>query len=50
MTAKVEFPQIFDRCAGLDVHKDSVVATIKINELVNFGLKANYVFCFDTNW
>lgn len=33
MTAKVEFPQFFDRCAGLDVHKDSVVATIKINEL-----------------
>lgn len=33
MTAKVEFPQIFDRCAGLDVHKDSVVATIKINQL-----------------
>jgi len=32
MTAQVEFPQFFDRCAGLDVHKDSVVATIKIND------------------
>lgn len=31
MTAQVEFPQFFDRCAGLDVHK-SVVATIKIND------------------
>ncbi len=32
MASQVEFPQFFDRCAGLDVHKDSVVATIKINE------------------
>ncbi len=32
MTAQVEFPQFFDRCAGLDVHKESVVATIKIND------------------
>lgn len=31
MTPQVEFPQIFDRCAGLDVHKDSVVVTVKIN-------------------
>lgn len=32
MTSQVEFPQFFDRCAGLDVHKESVVATIKIND------------------
>lgn len=26
----VEFPQVLDRCAGIDVHKETVVVTIKI--------------------
>jgi len=33
MSAQVEFPLLFDRCAGIDVHKESVVVTVKFNEL-----------------
>ena len=32
MSAQVEFPLLFDRCAGIDVHKESVVVTVKVNE------------------
>lgn len=33
MSSQVEFPQLFERCAGLDVHKETVVVTVKINQL-----------------
>jgi len=32
MSTQVEFPLFFDRCAGIDVHKESVVVTVKVNE------------------
>lgn len=32
MSHVVEFPQLFERCAGIDVHKENVVVTIKINQ------------------
>ncbi len=35
MSAQVEFPLLFYRCAGIDVHKESVVVTIKVNESVD---------------
>ena len=30
MHAMVEFPQIFDCCAAIDVHKETVAVTLKI--------------------
>lgn len=33
MSTLVEFPQLFERCAGLDVHKETVVVTVKISQL-----------------
>lgn len=33
MSTQVEFPQLFERCASLDVHKETVVVTVKINQL-----------------
>ncbi|PSL36091.1 hypothetical protein CLV42_101860 [Chitinophaga ginsengisoli] len=33
MSTLVEFPQLFERCAGLDVHKETVVVTVKIYQL-----------------
>lgn len=32
MSAQVEFPLLFDRCAGIDMHSESVVVTVKVNE------------------
>ena len=32
MSSQVEFPQLFERCAGIDVHKENVVVTVKINQ------------------
>lgn len=33
MSTVVEFPQLFETCAGLDVHKDTVVVTVKNTQL-----------------
>lgn len=32
MSSQVEFPQLFDRCVGIDVHNENVVVTVKINQ------------------
>jgi transposase len=32
MSSQVEFPQLFDCCAGIDVHKDNVVVTVKTDQ------------------